>query len=756
MDDATGVLSALRVAFDRFFADFDAATRQVDGGWEVIGIHDAVALSESTAALTNAIGFAYLYLFTSIGEVLSELPKGVTLLQAKSTDGSSKPIGAESVRVGRIPSTGVPRLLAALEKAREVVALPAAKQHQKQRWFRGDVISGASLSLLKSAAKSLDLHISMPGGERAIDRPDAAAAATSAPRMSEPLEVLLKRAANVFWIAGQLSDEYADYSQGGFVVHDPLAIERDESKFAELRVSLGGFGDAIKRPPRGFESVAKWLASADSLATKLSGSDEPHAMRESLPAFNSISLGGSQAVSEALKQSQADDPQAFVDEPHRAHTSTPSSSLQEKYPNTTAGNIGFLEFVRDEVRYAAEAKRHQFAKGYPNSTIESMVRGIYWSQALERIDQLRNTLPAEPLEGVARVLRRELSPGTVEQIDGLLSPPVAALRDAWERLRESNAESAVAVVATAGDVWKALDSGQEPKVAGSAMRIRGGGNMPQISFVDDGEEARRLAFERLMAILRSKGGDMAAAMHKELLRVQVSRGLDWASTVNMPLTEFVAALETSTVAPREMLRHAIDNDPAAKQASERTKTFLRNFSTTMNQLKGTSEFQDADPSKRRQWQEFRDAIHRALEQDDMELSSRHLPLPQSIEDWEHLARIVEIPAAQIDEGLTAGQIFDAALAWADRQIIKHKLTQAKTPGRNGKTTATAAPKTKRNRDRPKADYDTVRREAEVASDWERARDAGVYKADFAKERKMSVNDLDSLLGRVAKRKKSSE
>jgi hypothetical protein len=62
----------------------------------------------------------------------------------------------------------------------------------------------------------------------------------------------------------------------------------------------------------------------------------------------------------------------------------------------------------------------------------------------------------------------------------------------------------------------------------------------------------------------------------------------------------------------------------------------------------------------------------------------------------------------------------------------------------------------KRRGRKKADYATEQREAGIAMEWERARQAGTYKGDFARDRKMKVADLDRLLKRVAARKKHSQ
>jgi len=61
-----------------------------------------------------------------------------------------------------------------------------------------------------------------------------------------------------------------------------------------------------------------------------------------------------------------------------------------------------------------------------------------------------------------------------------------------------------------------------------------------------------------------------------------------------------------------------------------------------------------------------------------------------------------------------------------------------------------------DRGRPKADYKTVRLEDALAAKWVQARQSGVYKAAFAKDKGMSTKDLESLLNRVRKRKARSD
>ncbi|MCC7085193.1 MAG: hypothetical protein IT427_09325 [Pirellulales bacterium] len=116
-------------------------------------------------------------------------------------------------------------------------------------------------------------------------------------------------------------------------------------------------------------------------------------------------------------------------------------SLLDRFPAGAAGHIAFLEWVRYEVHYAADAKRGQLERGYPDATIESMVRGIKWAEASQRLSTLSD-LPTEAVEQVGRVLRRELTPGTVEYIDELLAPAVRGLRDVWENREYTHTDRA--------------------------------------------------------------------------------------------------------------------------------------------------------------------------------------------------------------------------------------------------------------------------------------------------------------------------
>lgn len=132
----------------------------------------------------------------------------------------------------------------------------------------------------------------------------------------------------------------------------------------------------------------------------------------------------------------------------------------------------------------------------------------------------------------------------------------------------------------------------------------------------------------------------------------------------------------------------MESDPATKTAWERTRAKLQAFGKAMQEAMNAPEYRAAQEAERRKWQDLADAIRERLNAAGDSLAAQHLPRPESIEDWEHLARIVEIPLETIQSGkLTAREIHACALAWADRQKIKAKLaasahgqTPAPAPG----------------------------------------------------------------------------
>jgi hypothetical protein len=385
------------------------------------------------------------------------------------------------------------------------------------------------------------------------------------------------------------------------------------------------------------EWTAKWDAKTDSDPTGQSWT----LLSGEWPELNTFVWNGHKAI-EAAENPSKRDRWKFLEESQTGFT------LLDRYPATPAGHVAFLEFVRDEVHYTADAKRSQLERGYSNATIESMVRGIKWAEALTRVAAL-STLREGVRANVSDILHRELTAGTVEQIDILLTPAVWGVRNSLEDARQSDLTSKMVPVATAGDLWKALAEGKRPCYQCSGIVSRPGANIQTQTCADATAEARRMALNHAQALVTAEGGDKAVAMEKLIARVQLQMGMDKASVINMPLVDFVAA--------------AMGRGPARDGRAENIKS-------------GEGDLKE------------------------------RLPKAEPLTD----------------------------------------ATQAPAPTTNGL----------RRRGRRKADYETAQREAQLAADWERAREAGVYKGDFAKERGTTIAKLDALLDRVAKRKRTSE
>lgn len=128
-----------------------------------------------------------------------------------------------------------------------------------------------------------------------------------------------------------------------------------------------------------------------------------------------------------------------------------------------------------------------------------------------------------------------------------------------------------------------------------------------------------------------------------------------------------------TDAPRvsagEAFRRVLERDPATRRAWEHASARLRAFGEAWEKVRAES------PEERlRLAHEFADAIQEALRASGAKLTAAGFEPPQTIEDWEHLARIVEMPFETIRTGnFTYADVYAVAMAWIDRQKMKARL-----------------------------------------------------------------------------------
>jgi hypothetical protein len=116
----------------------------------------------------------------------------------------------------------------------------------------------------------------------------------------------------------------------------------------------------------------------------------------------------------------------------------------------------------------------------------------------------------------------------------------------------------------------------------------------------------------------------------------------------------------------------LETDAEARAAWERCRVRTLVLIEIILSLKVGEAFRQIQESELLVWDALADELRLARKQMADDLESRCLPRPKSLEDWEHLARIVKIAPRKIGR-LTAREIYERATAWADRKIIKHNL-----------------------------------------------------------------------------------
>jgi hypothetical protein len=105
-----------------------------------------------------------------------------------------------------------------------------------------------------------------------------------------------------------------------------------------------------------------------------------------------------------------------------------------------------------------------------------------------------------------------------------------------------------------------------------------------------------------------------------------------------------------------------------------------------------------------------------------------------------------IAVAQIETGKDRASVVNMPLVDFVSVVLKPR-----SPDQGSAGTIEGAKTSAKRRGRKKADYETIRKEAALNADWQRAREAGIRKIEFARDKSMTVKDLDKLLDRVGKR-----
>jgi len=134
----------------------------------------------------------------------------------------------------------------------------------------------------------------------------------------------------------------------------------------------------------------------------------------------------------------------------------------------------------------------------------------------------------------------------------------------------------------------------------------------------------------------------------------------------------------------------VRRDPAGRRALRRVhrrmQAIAREFASPAFRL----ELKQSRRAKQSAVTRLADQIRQALRATGDELAARGLPTPTTLDDWEHLARIIEMPFNTIRSGdYTLRDVYVMALAWVDRQTIVRGRARKTGPKADGRQVESA-------------------------------------------------------------------
>lgn len=127
----------------------------------------------------------------------------------------------------------------------------------------------------------------------------------------------------------------------------------------------------------------------------------------------------------------------------------------------------------------------------------------------------------------------------------------------------------------------------------------------------------------------------------------------------------------------EAFMQAVERDPAARAALRRVQLRLRAIAEVFQSPEFRSDMKLSQREQRAAVARLAEQIREALRDAGDELTARGLPTPATLEEWEHLARVIEMPFDTVRAGdYTLRDVFVMALAWLDRQKILRRRSDA--------------------------------------------------------------------------------
>jgi hypothetical protein len=122
---------------------------------------------------------------------------------------------------------------------------------------------------------------------------------------------------------------------------------------------------------------------------------------------------------------------------------------------------------------------------------------------------------------------------------------------------------------------------------------------------------------------------------------------------------------------------AVERDPAARAALRRVQHRLRTVAEAFQLQEFRRELEQSRRIQQATIARIAEQIRQALSASGQDLAALGLPAPTTLEEWEHLAHVVEMPFETVRSGdYTLRDVYVMALAWLDRQAILRRTTIA--------------------------------------------------------------------------------
>lgn len=120
----------------------------------------------------------------------------------------------------------------------------------------------------------------------------------------------------------------------------------------------------------------------------------------------------------------------------------------------------------------------------------------------------------------------------------------------------------------------------------------------------------------------------------------------------------------------EAILRLAERDPETREVLRRFQVAMRAAAKVFQSAECIEELKHSKKRQEQALERLAEQIRAALRATGDELAARGLSAPKRLEDWEHLARVVEMPFETIRSGdYTLRDVYVMALAWLDRQAI---------------------------------------------------------------------------------------